>query len=117
MRGVSEFDGGVSPSEVIPVDGVKEVKFTATADRPLLYFDVNGQMVAFEVAENGERSATITFDPANGSSWIVTPVYGTTWFVDAKNGTDALGYGYTTNKPLKSLAYSIKKTLENKTLV
>jgi hypothetical protein len=117
VRGVSEFDGGVSPSEVIPVDGVKEVKFTATADRPLLYFDVNGQMVAFEVAENGERSATITFDLANGSSWIVTPVYGTTWFVDAKNGTDALGYGYTTNKPLKSLAYSIKKTLENDTLV
>ena len=97
VKVVSSVPGGTD------VEGVVTefpVTVTATcAERQLLGFEVNGTTQAVSGA-----SVTITADQAAGfTSFTVSPVYGTDWWVDATNGNDA-NTGWSAASAKKTLA-------------
>ena len=88
------------------------VTVTATrADRQLLGFEVNGELQTVE-----GRSITITADQAAGfSSFTVSPVYGTDWWVDAVNGDDA-NTGWSAESAKKTLAGAMSLAVDGDTV-
>ena len=109
VKVVSPVPGGTD------VEGVVTefpVTVTATcAERQLLGFEVNGAIQAVE-----GRSVTITADQATGfTSFTVSPVYGTDWWVDATNGNDA-NTGWSAASAKKTLAGAMSLTLDGDTV-
>jgi len=111
----SDRENGVSPSAVVPVAESGTVTFTATADRPLAGWEVNGVTNL-----TTERTFDLAVSPTaeNGDVYyaFVKPVYGNVWYVDAVNGDDDNG-GYVPDAAKKTLAEILAKATENHDVV
>lgn len=79
------YKDGVSPTEPTVFDADGEIAVTSTAlNRPLLGYDVNGELVA-----TTNRSWTLRQTDYPGvDAFVVTAVYGTNFWADAVNGKE-----------------------------
>lgn len=101
--------GGVTPlGTVTALDGT--VTLTATADRAIAGWEVNGETIATTA-----RIYALDCPPfdADGNPYRATarPVYSTFWYVDAENGADneTVGTGYSPETAFRTLAAVMAK--------
>ena len=81
--GSETITGGYSLGTNIVSGAGGEVTLTASASRPFIGFDVNGEMLPY-----AGMSYTFTPSAVDGSVTAVKAVYDTNWYVDCVNGND-----------------------------
>lgn len=113
-RALATYENGISPVGAVRVTAAGSVTFTATADRPLLRFELNGEDVGYALNPDGKGTYTLSYDPAQGSGWIVKAVYGADWYV-SPTGSDN-NNGWSRETPFKTLKYATSKTAEGDTV-
>ena len=82
----TSYDGGVSPEGLVALedDGTLSVSASKAAVRPLIGFEVNGELV-----ETRNPSYVLRLSDFNTDRFEVRAVYGTEFFVDAVNGSES----------------------------
>ena len=117
MAGSTILDNAVSPSGLTPVTEEAEIEFSATGDRNLVGFEVDGVLVPDAA---GARKISVpvrmTDETGDGKLTTVRAVYDTNWYVDAENGDDVDNTGYSWDSPKKTLAEAMKKVAAGDTL-
>ena len=101
--GVQVVSGGALGYNDLADGASLAIGFKAGSKLPVAGFAVSGVTNLFDQAG---AAATLTVAASAGESVVVAPVYGSTWYVDAENGSDS-NFGYNPATAFKTLATAL----------
>ena len=102
-EGYEVVSGGSFGFNELKDDETLTIGFTSGATRPLAGFVVNGVTNLFV-----ESTADVpTLAVPGGADGVVEPIYASTWYVDAVNGSDTEKFGYNPATAYRTLAAAL----------